>query len=192
MANYDGSTDDFEMPDEDQAKADRRLNVRFTLEPRIDHIKTAETGETHYRNIEFVTILIPGDKTLSVHRPVMPSDKYRFQSRYESFKRNLTNPIEGTPLAGWPFISPGQVRELEYLNCRTVEELAGMTDTAVQGGAGFLALRQKAQKFLEAQRDNAGLVKLQTQIDAKDNQIAAMQDQIDKLAEAVQKATKGK
>lgn len=192
MANYDGSTDDFEMPDEDQARADRRLNVRFTMEPRIDHIKTAETGETHYRSLEFVTILIPGDKTLSVHRPVMPSDKVRFQQRYEIFKKNQSNPIIGTPLAGWPFIAPGQVKDLEYMNTRTVEELAGMSDVAVQNMSGLLSLRQKAQKFLEAQKDNSGLVKLTAELEQRDNTIAAMQDQINQLAEAVKIATKAK
>ena len=48
-----------------------------------------------YRKVEFVTIQIPGDKTLVVHRPVMAADKVRFRAQYEAFKNSTGEPVEG-------------------------------------------------------------------------------------------------
>ena len=180
------NTDDFVMPDSDNEKFDRRLNVRFSIEARIDHAKTQETGQEHYRDLEFVTIFIPGDKTLSVHRPVQTSDKIRFRENYRNFKENLKTPEQGSPLNVWPLVSPSQRKELEYLNCRTVEQLAGMSDLACQSMMGALGLRLKAQTFLKAKLEDAGLIKMTNDLQKRDDQIAALQDQLTKLAELVE------
>ena len=180
------NTDDFVMPDSDNEKFDKRLNVRFTIEARIDHAKTQETGQEHYRDLEFVTIFIPGDKTLSVHRPVQTSDKIRFRENYRNFKENLKAPEQGSPLNVWPLVSPSQRKELEYLNCRTVEQLAGMSDLACQSMMGAIGLRLKAQTFLKAKLEDAGLIKMTNELQQRDDQIAALQDQLTKLAELVE------
>lgn len=172
------AVEDFVMPDSDQAKMDARLNVRFSLEARIDHAKTEETGEEHYRDIEFVTIFIPGDKTLTVHRPVQASDKFRFRDRYKQFKDNLKEPDSGTPLSTWPLATPSQKKELEFLNCRTVEQLAGMSDGACQSMMGALSLRNKAQSFLKAKESDAGANKLAAELQKRDEEIAALKAQV--------------
>lgn len=184
--------EDFETPNSANTQADARLNVRFSLEPRVDNAKTEEAGETKYRDIEFVTIFIPGDKTLSVHRPVQASDKIRFRDKYTQFKQNLTVPTIGTPLAFWPLVSPAQRQELAYLNCQTVEQLAGMSDTATQSMIGLLTLRTKAQRFLEAQESQAGSNKLAAELSQRDDAIAALQAQVADLAARADKASKGK
>ena len=178
--------EDFVMPDSDQEKMDRRLNVRFSMEARLDHAKTEATGVEHYRDLEFVTIFIPGDKTLSVHRPVQVSDKMRFRDKYRHFKENLKEPETGTPLSVWPLVSPSQRKELEYLNCRTVEQLAGMSDAACQNFMGAIALRAKAQSYLKAKTEDAGLIKITAELQQRDDTIAAMQAQLSALAELVE------
>lgn len=184
--------EDFETPTSSNAMADARLNVRFSLEPRPDNAKIEATGEQHYRDIEFITIFIPGDKTLSVHRPVMASDKIRFRDKYVQFKQNLTIPTVGTPLAFWPLVSPAQRQELAYLNCQTVEQLAGMSDTGTQSMIGLLSLRQKAVRFLEAQTSQAGANKLAAELEQRDNAISALEQQVADLAKLVEKSNKGK
>jgi hypothetical protein len=184
--------EDFETPTSANRQADERLNVRFTLEPRPDNAKIEATGEQHYRDVEFVTIFIPGDKTLSVHRPVQASDKIRFREKYQHFKQNLSVPTVGTPLAFWPLVSPAQRQELQYLNCQTVEQLAGMSDTATQSMIGLLTLRTKAQRFLEAQSSQAGANKLTAELAQRDDAIAALQSQLEALAKTVEKSSKGK
>lgn len=184
--------EDFETPTSASLAADARLNVRFSLEPRLDNAKIAETGKEAYRDVEFVTIFIPGDKTLTVHRPVQASDKIRFREKYTHFKQNLSAPTVGTPIVTWPLASPAQKQELSYLNCVTVEQLAGMSDTATQSMIGLLTLRTKAQRFLEAQESQAGANKLAVELAQRDDAIAALQAQVKELAEKADKASKGK
>ena len=179
-------TDDFELPDVDTSDADKRLVVRFSEESRIDTAKSAETGSPVYKQREFITIHIPGDKTLSVHRPIMPSDKNRFPLQYAAFKNRQGDVLVGTPLSAWPLVNESQRRELDYFNIRTVEALAEVADNFASNMMGIQSLKQAAQKYLETVKSNAGTVKLQMELAERDNQLAAQQDQITKLAEMVQ------
>lgn len=168
---------------------DKRLFVQFSVESRLDKKATAESndGLNKYRNVEFITIRIPGDKTVSIHRPVVPSDKVRFALQYAAFKNSTTGEqIVGTPLALWPGCSPSQAQELQYFNVRTVEQLAAMPDGAGAANMmGVQALKQAARSFLQHARENAPIVKMQAELAQRDNVIAAqaaqLKDQGDKL-----------
>ena len=182
--------DDFETPSTKTAEMDAALRVHFTKEARLDTAKTEETGQEHYKDVDFVTIIIPADKTLSVHRPVMRSDKIRFAAKWRAFEQNQKEPESGTPLATWPLVSPGQRKELEYLGCRTVEQLALISDAGAQSMMGLISLRQKAERFLKAKENDAGAVKLAAQLAAQDDAIAALKAQVVELAALAEK--KGK
>lgn len=184
--------DDYETPDGDQNAADRRLVVRFSLQPRIDSAKTAEEGREIYKDVEFVTILIPGDKTLTVNRPVMPSDKARFPLQYQAFKNKAGEVITGTPLSAWPIVTESQRRELEHFNVRTVEHLAEINDNFASSMMGIQALKQQAQKYLTAAKAAQPLVQLQQELASRDNDIAALKDQVAKLASMIEEKQAGK
>ena len=179
--------DDYETPDSDQSDADKRLYVRFSLQPRLDSKRTEEEGRECYREVEFVTILIPGDKTLSVNRPIMPSDKHRFPKQYQNFLNKKGEVLIGTPLSMWPLVSETQRRELEYFNVRTVEQLADVADGVASNMMGMLGLKQKAQKFITATKETAPLIKMQQELSQRDDSIAALQDQLTKLAARFEK-----
>lgn len=168
---------EFGMTDSKQAEMDRGLVVRFSMGTRLDSAKTAEAGREIYREVEYVTILIPGDKLVSpVHRPVQASDKSRFPAQYAAFKNSQnqgSQGITGTPLSAWPVVSPAQRKELEYLNIQTVEQLAAVSDTSAQNLVGLQGLKQLAQKFIEASKSAAPLVAMQKELEARDGQAAA-------------------
>ncbi len=153
---------------------DKKLFVTFSFEPRLDRKATEEAGSNKYRDVEFVTIRIPGDKTLSIHRPVTPSDKQRFPLQYAAFKNKAGEQIVGTPLNLWPGCKPSQVRELEYFNVRTVEQLAAMPDGA-QGASmmGVQALRNAARAYVSLAKDRAPLLQVQKELAERDATIAA-------------------
>lgn len=162
---------------------DKRLFVQFTMEPRLDKVATAlaADGLNKYKNVEFVTIRIPGDKTVSIHRPVTPSDKVRFPLQYAAF-RNLSTgeQIVGTPLALWPGCKPAQAKELEYFNIKTVEQLVAMPDSA--GGSsmmGIQALRNAARAFLERAKQDAPIVKMQEELSQRDKTIEGLKAQLE-------------
>lgn len=180
--------DEYETPDADTSAMDRRLVVRFSLQPRIDSKKTEEEGRECYRDVEFVTILIPGDKTLTVNRPVMPSDRNRFPQQYAAFKNKQGEALLGTPLAAWPLVTDSQRRELEYFNIRTVEQLADVADGFAANMMGVYALKTSAQKYLAASKEAAPTIKLMKELEQRDGAIAALKDQLDRLTEQVGKA----
>jgi hypothetical protein len=185
---------EFGMTDAKQAEMDRGLVVRFSMGTRLDSAKTAEAGREIYREVEYVTILIPGDRLVSpVHRPVQASDKSRFPAQYAAFKNaqsQNTQAITGTPLSAWPVISPSQRKELEYLNIVTVEQLAAVSDGSAQNLAGLHGLKQLAQKFIEASKSAAPLVALQKELETRDNAIAALTARLDAMSAPAKSGSK--
>jgi len=165
---------DFVMPDTQQDVADRSLVVRFSREARLDAAKTAEAGREIYREIEYITILVPGDKLMSpLHRPVQASDRARFPTQYAAFKNQKHQELSGTVLAAWPYITEAQRKELEYMNIRTVEQLADVADSAAQGFHGLQGLKQAAKRFIDSSKETAPLVAMQKELEARDEQAAA-------------------
>lgn len=175
-------------PGTQASEDDKRLFVTFSIEARLDKRATQADGMNRYKNVEFVTIRIPGDKTVSIHRPVVPSDKARFPLQYAAFKNSTGEAVVGTPLTMLLGITPARAKELEYFNIRTVEQLAAMPDGV--GGSqmmGIQSLRQAAKAYVEAQKDQAPLLKVQSELVERDNQIAALQDQIQRQGATLDK-----
>jgi hypothetical protein len=167
---------------------DKRLFVTFTMEARLDNQKTTEEGRNIYRNVEFITLRIPGDKTLSIHRPVRPSDKHRFPIQYAAFKNLQGEVVVGTPLRLWPGASPAQVKELEYFNVQTVEQLAAMPDGSSGANMmGIQALRAAARQYVQLSKEQAPLLKVQKELEERDNKIAALEDLIAKQGATLDK-----
>lgn len=189
MANL---ADEYEMPDVDTSAQDKRLVVRFSVETRPDSAKTEQTGEMHFREIDFIRILIPGDKTLNVFRPVQPADKQRFPLQYQAFKNKQGEVLVGTPLSAWAAVTDSQRRELDFFNIRTVEQLADVADNFASNMMGVQALKQQAQKYLSISKEAAPTVKLMKEIEKKDGEISALQGQITELAKRFEELAKPK
>jgi hypothetical protein len=149
---------------------DETLLVRFFMNPRINTIKTKTWGRPIYEEVPYVQIMQPGNKDSIIIRPATKRDKGRFAEHYRKFEaREDQEAIEGTLLAEWAGVTRSQVEELKYLNVRTVEQLAAMSDSNATGvmGAGFL--KQKAQKYLDDTDGNAtaeALAEMQAKYDA--------------------------
>ncbi len=167
--------------------AERRLVVRFSTQAKLDRVATEadKDGREHYKDVDYITILVPGDKTSAIHRPVQPTDKVRFSEAYRAFKAQKGQTLIGTPLAGWPMITEAQRKELEYFNVFTVEQLAGMADGYASAMMGVQQLKQAAIKFLQVKSEDASSVKVAKMLEERDNQIAVLKDQLEKLAEKV-------
>lgn len=165
---------------------DKRLFVTFSYEQRLDRKASDEAGRNIYKDVEYITARIPGDKTTSIHRPVMASDKIRFPLQYAAFKNSSGEQIVGTPLSLWPGIRPSQAKELEYFNVRTVEQLAAMPDgNAAASMMGVSALRRSAQEYVKAAKEAAPLLKVQKELEERDNTISALKDQIEKQGDVL-------
>jgi len=134
---------------------DASLLVKFFLHPRLNKAKSAAEGRPIYEELEYISIMQPGNKDSVVMRPGTAEDKLRFAEHYRKFKaREDQDAVEGTLLSEWPGVTRGQVEELRFFNVRTVEQLVAVSDAHTGRIMGFNMLKERAKKYLEASEDN--------------------------------------
>jgi hypothetical protein len=160
----------------DRFAGDENLLVRF--EPGVikDHEKTAETGRPCFKDHPWIRINVPGDRD-NVFRPSRQMDYDRFPVHWEKFRaKQSQESVSGTPLEEWAGITRCQIEELKYLNIRTVEQLANVSDANVQGMMGINSIKQKAKNWLENETGTAAELKqAQNTIDALTARLDALE-----------------
>src|ERR1044072_5630 len=158
-----------------EKEADKALYVHFYMDVIPDSKASDEEGRAIYREAEFVMIMVPGDKYSIIRRPIQPRDVQRFSERYEAFKRGQTQEsASGTPLYTVTWLTKAQVKELEFLGCHTLEQLAGMPDSMTQKFMAGQGLKQRAKDAIAASKEAAPLLALRTEIEKKDAELAGL------------------
>ena len=135
---------------------DDTLLVRFFTHPRQNTAKSEAEGRPIFEDTDYIEIMQPGNKDSIIKRPATAMDKQRFAEHFRKYEaRQSEDHIEGTLIEQAPWVTRAQVEELRFLNIRTVEQLAGLSDSNAQGIMGIQALKQKAKKYLETAKDEA-------------------------------------
>lgn len=167
----------------------KEKGIRVAKSKEEGMVKIDAAGRDIYRDVEYVQIIIPGQRDV-VHRPATEEDRRRYPERYRAFRENRDqDAASGTPLSTIPWMSKALVEELRFFNCRTVEQLAAMTDENITRFPGIREYQQKARAFIEAAKGQAPLVRMQKEIEEKESRIAALEKQI---ADIVAKTEKRK
>jgi len=172
------------MDDQPRFALDKKLYVQFRIEPVMNNFKSAEAGRPIFDELEFIRIIVPGDKNTIIDTKVTPEYKARFREKYEAFKRNAVQATSGTPLEVWPQMTVGLVAELKAMHITTVEQLADLPDQLAQKIMGSHQLRAKAKLFLEAAAGDAATTKLAAELEKRDIEIEAMKAQLAQLVAA--------
>tara|TARA_R110000868_G_scaffold74006_2_gene214124 strand:- start:739 stop:1389 length:651 start_codon:yes stop_codon:yes gene_type:complete len=136
---------------------DDTLLVKFYMNLVPNDEKSLQEGRPIMESQEWIEITQPGNKLSVVQEPVNNGHKQRFPRHYNQWKDRTSEDQEilsGTPLAEWTPVSRTDVEELKYLNIRTVEQLANVADVNAGNMTGLMGLKQKAQKYLEAAKEN--------------------------------------
>ena len=170
------------------------LHVEFFVESVKQDFKSEEAGRPIYADTEFVRIHIPGDKNLITERAATKQDKDRFALEYARFKNGMKEEEQavGTPLKHWPAMSRAMAKEFAAVNVHTVEQLAGLSDTAKQAfGMGALEWSRKAQAMLDAAAGSAGAEKYAAENEALKQRIADMERQFAELSARVDPEKRG-
>lgn len=177
-----------DTPDFD-ANADKNDNARprFYTKPVKNNFKSETEGRAVFEDKEFVEILVPGDRKTVVDTLIKEEHRRRWPREYAAFKAGLETPVDGTPLEEWASITRSQVEELRFGHIRTVEQLAGLPDASLNNTVpmGGYPLREKAQRWLEAQKGNSQTEALAAESARKDDIIADMERKYAALAESV-------
>lgn len=170
-----------------QSNADDFLLVKFRLEPVVDDAATlAAGGETKWKNVEYLEIHIPGDRTQIYVGPVTDKHRERFAARYQRWKQGLADVPEGTPLSQWPGITPAEVNMLAQGGIHTVEALANVSDSHIGKLGRAVALRDKARRYLENMRTNAPLEAMEAKLREEQGKVAALSEKVDRLLAALE------
>lgn len=134
----------------DPRNADRNTYPRFYMETVEDLLESTRQGRRCYKEEERVEVIMAGN---NLHIPVFrvtDEHRQRWPKQYEAFKSGQETPTEGTPIEEWPALNRAQVMELKFLNFRTVEDIAGASDHALQRiGMGGRILRDRASAFVD-------------------------------------------
>ena len=145
--------------DSDINNADSHLHVEFYTNDQKPYKK---------RPTPFVRIIVPGDKTNIVDRPVREDHKERFPRQWLHFQmQSGDGPVIGTLLQQWNTddeenFSSHQMAELQILKFQTVEQVATASDSQLQRiGMGGAGLRERAKTYLTRKNQSANTSELE-------------------------------
>lgn len=170
-----------------EKEADKALYVHFYSDAIPDADRSNTEGRAIYREVDFVMIMVPGDKYSIVRRPVQQKDKERFADRYMAYKSGRSQETSaGTPLHTVSWLTKSQVKELEFLGCHTLENLAGMPDSATQKFMAIHSLKQRAKDAIQSAKDAAPLLTIRSEIEKKDNELEVLRRTLAEQAAQIQ------
>jgi len=178
--------------DESRFSEDSRLGVSFYRKPVLQTGASAEAGRAIYKEVDYIKIMIPGDKLLTIDEPVNDINRRRFADKYAKWQAGAGNAVEGTPLTALPKMTPSKVEEYKFFNITTVEQLAGASDAVGQKFFGFSEDKRAANNFIELAKGNAPLVKMNEELKERDAKIEEMQEQIASLTRMMGSKKSGK
>ena len=147
--------------------------VHFYYHPVLNPKLTAEKGQEIYEDKEYVLILSPGQRLSEVRRKASDKDKLQYAKQYQAFQAKRAQPIIGTPLGNLPGLMPARVKEMEYLNIRTIQQLLDVPDSALPKiGPDARQLQHQARAFLE--KNDARVLTLEEQVRKLTEQLATL------------------
>lgn len=193
----------------EQATKERPAYIRFEKRAVEDRAASLETGTAKTKDVDFVVITPVGTKD-EIPRAVkdwlphlkeqanqgrLPQEHLVYYTRgYEMWKQGEELPLEGTPIKGWPVLSPSQQQNCISANVRTVEDLAALNgEGATRIGMGAQEMKQKAESWLKAAKDIGVVVQLNSALQVENarlkSTVAALEAKCNELAAKLQAAT---
>lgn len=156
-----------------EQREERPGTITFRLVPVEDKQASLKAGHYVANDVEYVDCRIPFSvDSVTMKVPFFFSEKERevregrfraewleaYRKIYAAWKKGLELPPDGTPIRGWPVISPAQQQNLIAINVLTVEDLAGINDEGMSRlRMGGLDLKNKAKAWLAQRNDKAPL-----------------------------------
>jgi len=167
-------------------EADKSLLVKFFHKIVPDKSNPGEFTERVYVDIR------PAGQRDGVARPASDRDKERFPQHYAAFIARVAPPTEGTPLGEWSMIPRTLVDKLSFVNIKTVEHMANVSDANMPREVAVLGLKQKAKDWLLSHKDDKFLDKMRGDLELRDSRISQLEKQLDSLAAKIEKVASGK
>jgi hypothetical protein len=166
---------------------DDKLAVRFFKKAKQNPEKTQTEGRPIFEEVDYIQIMVPGDRTSIIVRPVGPGDEARFRKQYEHWKATQNNDlVVGTPLEAWGILNMAQIEEFRYFGIRTVENMADLRDDVVGRIMGATTLKQKAKIFVEASKAEAPMKAMREALETRDTELSALKQAVADQAKIIE------
>ena len=167
---------------------DKGLFVTFYTESIEAPYESEQAGHPVFKDVPYVHILFPGDRTKEVKRPVKmkgdessPSDMERWPRQWQAFQAQAQEVANGLPITEWAPISKSQALALKAMHIHTVEQLAEVPDHALTW-LGAREMQEKARTWLSQAKDGAEALRLKAENDALRQDIEQLKKQFAELA----------
>lgn len=151
-----------------------------------DAAKSAAAGHAVYRDVVFIKIAVPGDKTSLYFQPATDTHKRRFPQAWGAFEKRSAGgaALEGLPIEQWAPITRSVALTLRAAHIHTVEALAEVHDGHIDRiGIDGRGLRDQAKAFLKQAKDSSATLRLAAEKKELQDELAAMREQIRALQE---------
>jgi len=168
---------------------DRNLFAEFYKRKVLQSAQTDEKGQVVTKDVVFVRLHTPGDKTKKVDRPAVldwlggkAPDSERFPIQWQRFQDGEKQLAVGTPLTELG-LGDAEIRNFEFYNIYTIEHLINVPDGLLTDmPPGTRGIREAGIKHLASKeaekRDNEGLrqenIDLRARMEALEAQIAEL------------------
>lgn len=171
---------------------DDKLYVTFYPGITHDPAASAEAGRPIYHDATYIRIIVPGDKTNIIDRPIRPEDKLRFPKQWAAFNAGMEGEAQtsGTRLKEWSLMPRSMAEQLAALKLFTVEQLAACRDDIVSNVPGLQTYKANAAAWLDQAKTTAEASKLTAALEEKDNQIGALSEALKDLQAQVMELRK--
>lgn len=154
-------------------QAGRPPYIRFERRALEDRTVRLPNGAYGMKDVDFIIAQRPGSRD-TVERPVadfitdwnkraqdgaLPYTWVQdLEKGYQFWLKNEEPPVSGTPIKGWPLLSPAQQRVILNAGIRSVEDLAQLPDSELGViGVGAQDMKQRAKSWIAAASDGGKL-----------------------------------
>lgn len=169
---------------------EKNLHPRFFVDGVKDEVASKEKGRPIFKSVEFVEVMIAGNRQL---KPIFPAHAVwksmevngefqevtyaeRFRDAYRKFKEQGVTAENGTPVEELPFIDTAKRMELRALNIYTAEALAGLADRDLKAlGMGGRDLREQAIAYLASASETANTAAVMSENETLKQRIAELE-----------------
>ena len=174
--------------------------VTFELRAVEDRAKSIESGAYAVKDVAFAIITPQGSKDCiervaedwfkqlegQVSQGRFPRAWYdAFRGAFKSWQEGTEPVLNGTDVRNWPAVSPAQVKQLQELRIRTVEDLAGANEETIHRlGMGGRALKQKAQAWLDSAQNTGKQAEAFAALQAENTDLKARCESLEARLEA--------
>jgi hypothetical protein len=145
----------------DPAKQRDTAVPKFYVRSVRNESLSKKSGQAVYEDREFVRIMVPGDKLNVIDTEVSEHHVRRWPGWYKSFKENKEHKPEGFPITAWAIATPALISTLADMNVHTVEQLAGLPETALPRFPEIMRIQGLARELLKSKEDAQVISRLQ-------------------------------